>query len=128
MKKITLLLVMGLFLVNMCGCLAVLAGGAAGAGTAFWNSDKLTQQFDVAYGRGVNAAEKALKSLKLEITKQTKEEQVTQFRSKYTDGKEIWVDVHKITDNSTKVEVRVGVVKPDKEAASKILKRIESYL
>jgi hypothetical protein len=128
MKKIILLSVMGLFLVSMCGCLAILAGGAAGAGTAFWTSDKLTQQFDTTYDRAVNAAGKALKSLNLEIAKQTNEAEVTQFRSKYTDGKEIWIDVRKITDNSTKVEVRVGVVKPNKEAATKILKRIENYL
>jgi hypothetical protein len=66
--------------------------------------------------------------MSLEITKESREAQVTQVRSKYTDGKEIWIDIRKVSDNSTKVEVRVGAVSPDKEASDKILKSIQSHL
>jgi hypothetical protein len=48
--------------------------------------------------------------------------------SKYTDGKTIWIDVRRISDRSSKVEVRVGAVEGDKEAADKIIKRIQRYL
>jgi len=128
MKKVLFAVVISIFLISMYGCIALLAGGAAGAGTAVWLSDKLTQEFNAPYERTIDAAETALKSLKLGITKKTKEEEVTQLISKYTDGKEIWIDIRKITDNSTKVEVRVGVVSPDKIAAEKILSRIKRYL
>ena len=57
-----------------------------------------------------------------------KQEDVTQLRSEYTDGKEIWIDIRRVTENSTKVDVRVGAVNPDKDAADKILKKIQSYL
>ena len=128
LKKVLGFVVAVLFLVNMYGCFALFAGAAAGGGTAFWLSGKLTQEFHASYERTVNASAMALKSLNLKITKESKEAEMTQFRSVYTDGKEIWIDVRKVTESSTKVEVRVGVVKPDQAASDKILKRIQSYL
>lgn len=127
-KKIFILILTGLLLVNSYGCIPLLVGTAAGAGTAVWLSGKLTQEFHTGYERTINAAEAALRSLKLEVTKESKEANVTQLRSKYSDGKAIWIDVRKITEESTKVEVRVGGVSPDKAASNKILKRIQSYL
>jgi len=128
MKRVLSVVAVAILLMGMYGCVALLAGGAAGAGTAVWLSDKLTQQFNASYERTIRATENALDSLKLGIKKQAKEENVTQFRSEYTDGKEIWIDIRKITDTSTKVEVRVGVISPDKTAAEKILSRIKRYL
>lgn len=115
-------------LVNISGCFWLVAGAAGGAGTAVWLGGKLTREVNVSYDRAVNAAKSALKSLSLEIKKETKEADVAQFRSVYTDGKEIWVDVHRTTDTSSKIEVRVGAINGDKAAAEKILKRIERYL
>lgn len=114
-------------LLNTTGCLLV-AGAAGGAGTAVWLSGKVTQEFHVSYDRAVKGARNALGYLKLDIAKETKEDTITQFKSKYSNGKEIWVDVRKITDNSVKIEVRVGAVNPDKEAADKILKAIQQHI
>lgn len=127
-KRVAGLIFAVVFLATIYGCFAVIAGGAAGGGTAVWLSDKLTQQFNASYERTINAAEKALKSLRLAIKSEKKQEEVTQLKSIYTDGKEIWIDIRKIAENATKVDVRVGVVNPDKEAADKILKKIQSYL
>jgi hypothetical protein len=107
----------------------MLAGAAAGgAGTAVWLSGKLTQVYNVPYEKAVKASERALAALKLKIIKETSEAQVTQLKSEYTDGKDIWIDIKKVTDYSSKVEVRVGGVSYDKDAAAKILKKIERYL
>jgi len=127
-KRITFFVFSGLLLLNIYGCVALLAGAVAGTGTAAWLSGKLTQEFNTSYERTINAAEKALRSLKLKVTKEAKEANVTQLKSKYSDGREIWIDIRKVTDNSTKVEVRVGAVSPDKAVADKILKRIQRYL
>lgn len=126
LKKALVFIFCTFLLANMAGCL-VLAGAAGGAGTAIWLGGKLSQQVDASYERTINAAKSALKSLRFDITKFTKEDAVTQIKSKYTDGREIWIDVRKITEDSSKVEVRVGAT-GDKEAASKILERIERYL
>lgn len=128
MRKIILFFTAGMFLLNIYGCVALLVGGAVGAGTAVWLAQKLTQEFHASYEQTVNATEKALESLKLEIMELNKTENVTKFRSQDSSGKAIWIDVIKIAQNSTKVEVRVGAMSPDKESASRILKRIQRYL
>lgn len=128
MRKTVFLFIMAIFLVDICGCAALIVGTAAGAGTAVWLSEKLTQEFNSPYERTIVAAKKALLSLNLKITKESKEATVTQLKSEYTDGKDIWIDIRRVTENSTKVEIRVGAVSPDKEAATKILKRIQRYL
>jgi len=127
-KRIAILACAVFLSVNLCGCLAIFAGGAAGGGTAVWLSNKLTQQFNAGYERTIRASEKALESLKLPITKETKEKKITQLRSVQADGRDIWIDVSRISENSTQVDVRVGIVSPDKETASNILKRIQGYL
>ena len=126
-KKAAVLVFSVFVLANLCGCFALFAG-AGGAGTAVWLSGKLTQQFNASYDRTIKAAEKALKSLKLDITKESKEAKITQIKSKYTDGKDIWIDIRKVTDDSTRVDVRVGAVHPAEPAAKNILDRIQSYL
>lgn len=126
-KKIAAVIFMGFLLFNMYGCFLLLAGAAGGTGTAAWLSGKLTQEVNAPFDTTIKAAKSAVKSLRLEVTKETKEEAIAQIMSKYTDGKTVWIDVHKITDNSSKIEVRVGAVS-NKEAASKIMKKITQYL
>ncbi len=127
-RKTIVFVCSGLLLLNLYGCFALFAGAVGGAGTAAWLSGKLTQEVNASYTRTVGATEKALRSLNLEITKKSEELDVTTLRSHYVDGKEVWVDVRKVTDASTKIEIRVGMVNPDKEACAKILDRIKSYL
>lgn len=127
-KRIAVFVFSGLILLNISGCFLLLAGAAGGAGTAMWLSGKLTQQFNASYDQTIRATDKALRSLDLVIKKEAREDAVAQFRSEYTDGKEIWVDIHRITDSATRVDVRVGAISGDKTACEKILKRIQSYL
>lgn len=127
-KKIGIVILVCLVSLCLSGCFLLVAGAAGGAGTSVWLGGKLTQEFHVSYERTIDAAKRALSSLRLDLVKETKETTVTQLKSKYTDGKEIWIDIRKISGNSTKVEVRVGAVHPDKEAADKILKRTQGYI
>lgn len=126
-KKIMVFVSLGLLLMNVYGCL-LLAGAAGGTGTAIWLSGKLTQEVNAPLDNAAGAAKSALKSLRLKVEKETTEQNVIQIISKYSDGKTIWIDIRKITDSSSKIEVRVGAVSGDKEAADKILKRIMRYL
>jgi len=127
-RKAAVFVFSGFLLLNMCGCFALFAGAVGGVGTGVWLSGKLTEQFDATYERTIQATESALRSFKFEIAKEAKEANVATFRSHYTDGKEIWIDIRRITDTSTKVEVRVGGVSGDKAACTKILNRIKEYL
>lgn len=126
-KRIGLFVLLGFFAVSICGCVAVVAAGAGGAGTAGWLSGKLTHEVHASYDKTISATRRGLKAMKLDIDKETRAEEITQFRSKYTDGREIWIDVRPVTADSSKIEVRVGAI-GDKEAADKILKNILRYL
>lgn len=127
-KKFAVLVCAVFVLTNIYGCFLLLAGAAGGTGTAVWLSGKLAQEFNASYERTVKAAESALDSLGLTVTKKTVSSSVAQLISSYTDGKTIWVDVRRITSSSTKVEVRVGRLEGDKEVAGKILDKIKRYL
>jgi hypothetical protein len=129
LKRVTVIILAGLLFINIYGCVALIAGAAAGgAGTAVWLSGKLTQDVNAPFERTINAAKSALKSLKLELTKETLEQNVAQIIGKYSDGKTIWIDIRKLTEASSQIEVRVGAVNSDRIAAEKILKRIRQYL
>jgi len=128
-KKTMLLICSGMLMLNLCGCFALVAGVAVGgAGTAVWLSGKLTQEFHTPYQATINASKLALQSLKLTVISEKSDANVTQIKGSFSDGKEMWVDIDRVDDNSTKVEVRVGGVKPDKEDASVVLKKIQSFL
>lgn len=128
-NRIAVLILGFAFLINVYGCVALVAGGAGGAGTAVWLSGKLTQEVNSPFEKTISAAKSALASLKLEVTKETVEENVAQIMGKYTDGRIIWIDIHRITEESSKIGVRVGALpSSDKKAADRILKRIQTYL
>ena len=126
-RRLAALIISGLLLINIYGCVALLAGAAGGAGTAAWLSGKLSQDVNAPFERTVKAAGTALESFKFHIEKETVKDNVAQLISRYGDGREIWIDVRRITDSSSKIEVRVGAT-GDKKAAQRILDRINHYL
>lgn len=127
LRKFIILIFSGFLILNICGCVVLLAGAAGGAGTAAWLSGKLSQEVNVSFERALAAAKNGLKSLKYNISKETKKEDVVQIMSNYSDGRTIWVDIHRVTGSSSRIEVRVGAT-GDQEAARKVLDRIKRYL
>ena len=127
-KRIMLWVVSAAVVMNLSGCFLFVAGVAGGAGTAYWLSGKLSEEVHGSYQQTIDATRNALTSLNYPINKETRETDVTQFRSTYKDGREVWVDVRHVSESSSKVEVRVGAVNSDKAAASALLKKIESSL
>lgn len=120
-------LLVAVLLLNFSGCVAIVAGTAGGAGTALWLGGKVSEEVKVPLKKAVAATTSALKSMRLEITKTTVKDEVAQIKSKYFDGRVIWVDIKKLTEDSSQIEIRVGM-KGDKEASTKILERIKRYL
>jgi hypothetical protein len=127
-KQMILLIFSVILTLNLCGCFALFAGVAGGAGTAVWLSGKLTQEFHKPYYTTIDATRSALQSLNLQMLKETQNENITQIKGVYSDGREMWIDIHRVDDHSTEVEVRVGGVSPDKDAANLVLKKIQSFL
>lgn len=127
LKKLGVGIVSFLFITNVCGCALLLAGAVGGAGTATWLGGKLSQQVDVSKDRAVVASKKAMKSLKLAITKETTKEDVVQLIGEYSDGRQVWIDVRPISSTTSTIDIRVGAT-GDKGAAEKILNKINTYI
>jgi hypothetical protein len=98
------------------GCFLLLAGAAGGAGTAVWLQSKLSQTVNGPLEQAVRGAKAGLQDLKVIVSKETVEPDLTQLKGDY-DGKSYWIDVRRVTDKSSKIEVRVGV--PGDEAAAR---------
>lgn len=120
-------LMLGVSIMTFSGCTLLFGAAAGGAGTAFWLSGKVGEELAASYQQAISATENALDSLDMEITKKTHSENVTQFKSVYTDGSTVWIDVKPILENKTGVEVRVGI-RGNQSASEKILDRIKDYL
>ena len=125
-KKISLYILGFILLLNSYGCVLLLAGAAGGAGTAMWLSDKLAQDVNVPLEKSVQATKTAFQKLDMSLNKETQTGDVAQLISDYA-GKKVWVDVHRVTENASRIEVRVGI-KGDEVAARKILDKILKYL
>lgn len=126
-KRIATAIVAFALLINICGCVVLLAGAAAGAGTAVWLSGKLSQEVNASFEKSIAATRSALTALKLTVDKETTEQDVTQIMTNYSDGRTVWIDIRRVSDKITKIEVRVGAT-GDKETARKILQKITGYL
>ena len=131
-KKVAVFFSYVILLVNVCGCVALIAGGVAGgAGTAVWLSGKLVQNVDAPLERVEKATKDSLEfSNRTVVTKETISggHTVAQIRSREKSGEKIKIDIHKITETSSRIEVRVGTIVSNKDAADRILKEIVGKL
>ena len=112
---------------SLYGCGFLIAGAAGGAGTAVWLANKLSQEVDVPMAKATVATKSALNKLNLEIVKEVNKDDVSQFISKYYEGQRTWVDIHKTSEKTSRIEVRVGLT-GDEDAARKILDQILDYV
>ena len=126
-KRFLVFIFLAVFCISATGCFLLLAGAAGGAGTATWLSGKLVEEVNASREKTVSASERALGALKYPVTKKTVDETVTQIKAEYSDGRTIWVDVHKILPKASRIEIRVGMTS-DKAAARKLMTQIEKYL
>lgn len=126
-RKMLIYVLLLLAVVHLGGCAAVLAGAAGSAGTAVWLSGKLSREVDASFAKAVRAVHSGLEALDLKITKETKKDDVVQVIAKYFDGRTVWIDIRPLSNTASRLEIRVGITS-DKEAAGKILEKIEKYL
>ena len=126
-KKLIVFIGLAGLCLNLCGCVTLVAGAAAGAGTAYWLSEKLTQSVNAPYDRTIQATHSGLNELKYPITKETKNKKITQIMSKDSKGRTIWIDITPTTETTSSIAVRVGA-QGDKPASQNILTKISAYL
>jgi hypothetical protein len=125
-RKSLLFVSLTFMVLSSSGCFLLLAGAAGGAGTAVWLQSKLSQTVNGPLPQAIQGAKAGLGDLKIEVAKETTEADVTQLKGDF-DGKPYWVDIRKVTDRTSKIEVRVGVP-GDEKATRRIMEAIMKHL
>lgn len=129
-ESFNLIVLSVMLVVGTTGCVPLLVAGAAGVaagGTAIWLNDKIVQEVEATYEEAVVAAKEALDALNLPLNKETRTASATQLLSNEVDRSTIWIDIHAVSDTTSRIEVRVGAV-GNEEASRQIMDEINKHL
>ncbi len=127
-KRIVLFICCAGLVLNLCGCVALLAGAVGGGvGTAFWLSGKLVYETGVPFEDALCAAKEGMKEKAMLVRKETVRTDMAQLISTYYDGSTVWVDVHRISPSVSRIEVRVGA-RGNKAAERSLMDSIAGHL
>lgn len=128
-KKLIILLFIVMLSNQVSGCALfwVGAGAAGGAGAVIWSKGKLTEELRVSVSRLHDAAIHGLKELRLPFIVDKTDVTTAKIESEYADGKHVWIDIESISEEMTRIEVRVGIT-GDTTRSRTILDNIHKHL
>ena len=109
------------------GCALFVAGAIAGAGTAIFINGRLEEELIYPVQEVATATRLALEDMGLPILENEVDVQTAKIRSEYADGKKVWIDIKKQTDQSSHISVRVSTL-GDRTRSADILNRIMQKL
>ena len=130
MKQIKACLVLLSLLIiaaELTGCIALLAGGAAGAGSAVYIKGQLKEDLNVSVTTVHNASIAALKDLNLPIVEDNFDKLSAKMKSRFADGQDVWINIEYAQLDTAKLTIRVGVL-GDEPKARQILDAIHKHL
>jgi len=104
---------------NLCGCVLVMG--------ALADTAKAKQSLNVSYSEAVDIVKGALKTIDLRFESATIRKTIAEVRGKYTDGKTARILITKVSDNESRIAVRVGTTAAGKKDADQILQAIIKY-
>jgi hypothetical protein len=124
--RISAALVLSVFAGLQSGCLVV-AAGAAGAGTVAYIRGELDASLQGNHDTVVAATNRAVDDLKFARISETKDALTAVIVARTADDKKIDIKVVRISDNLSKVQIRVGIF-GDEFVSVSILERIKANL
>ncbi len=126
-RYLVLLLVLALSLPMAAGCGALIAGGAAAAGTYVYTEGRLQRQYDANLERTFQASLAGARDTGLKVTEQNKEVAKASIRAEQQDGSPVWINLESLDAGKTQVSVRVGYT-GDEQASRRIQDAIAKRL
>lgn len=114
---------------GLTGCLvaAAGAGAAAGVGTYAYVTGKLSATLDAPLDRAHSASVKAVESLKFSEASKALDAFNGFVTARAADGAEVKINLKRLTDTTTEVEIRVGTF-GDKNRSVAIYEEIKKHL
>jgi len=126
-KEFGLLIMVIVCLVTSSGCVAVIAGAAAGVGGYAWVKGALVKEFDVSSDKLHDASLKAFKKLEIPVDVDKSDRLTATIRGEFADGRDVKIDIDALTERSAKIKIRVGLF-GDRTKSEMIYNTIQSYL
>ncbi len=115
-KLCALLLCSVLTLTTLPGCIALLAGGAAGAGSVVYVKGQLKDTVNAPVTAVHSAASATLKELSLPIIQDNHDTLSARMKSRFADGQDVWIEVDYVTLESSRITVRVGIIGDERKS------------
>lgn len=116
LKKMAVLVIVGLMYLNLCG-FALIAAGMSEA-------SKIKETVNISYSKAIDMVKAAVISQGIELGNAVIKPDVTNVKGTYPDGKTVRIVINKISDTQCYIEIRVGRSDAGKEDARKILQAI----
>ncbi|MFO7594736.1 MAG: DUF3568 domain-containing protein [Desulfocurvibacter africanus] len=126
-RHLAILFILALSLSMAAGCGALVAGGAAAAGTYVYTEGRLQQQYDANLDQAFQASLAGAGDAGLKVTEQNKEVAEASIRAEQQDGSPVWITLESLGQNKTQVSVRVGYT-GDEQASRRIQEAIAKRL
>ena len=122
-RHLAILFILALSLSMAAGCGALVAGGAAAAGTYVYTEGRLQQQYEANLDQAFQASLAGARDAGLKVTEQNKEVAEASIRAEQQDGSPVWITLESLDQNKTQVSVRVGYT-GDEQASRRIQEAI----
>jgi hypothetical protein len=126
-RHLAILFILALSLSMAAGCGALVAGGAAAAGTYVYTEGRLQRQYDANLDQAFQASLAGARDIGLKVAEQNKEVAEASIRAEQQDGSPVWITLESLDQNKTQVSVRVGYT-GDEQASRRIQEAIAKKL
>ena len=123
MKKLMAAVAIGCA-ISLTGCAAVLIGAGAG-GTVLWQAGKIITEETQTPGVLAQATKAAFEAQEIALVSEVSKDAAIQLRGQNTDLKKVAVDLIRINDQLTRMEIRVGV--GERDLSRELLAEIKKY-
>jgi hypothetical protein len=127
LRILSMLLSFVLLSMQMEGCVALVAGGAAGAGTVVYIKGQLNEDINAPVTKVYAASISTLKDLGLPIIEDRHDSLSAKIKSEFADGSNVWIEIESLTSESCKVTIRVGIM-GDEYKSRQILDHIHKHI
>jgi uncharacterized protein YceK len=126
MRRLAISLVMGM-VVSGCAVAVLATGAGLGAGTYAWIKGELKRTYPATYDAVWNASSDALQSLEMPVVSQQRDALKGTIMAKRADGSDVRVDVKYLTENTTQVNIRIGLF-GDRADSARVHETIQARL
>lgn len=111
----------------VCGCIPLIIGAAAGVGGYSWMNGAMEKDYYVSSKKLHSATLKGLKNMGVKISENKEDKHFAKIIAEFADGKSININIEGVTERSSKIKVRVGLM-GNKIRSEMILNAVQKYL